>query len=429
MNELDSEIIAGQFDKIGMTEAEDEDSADVIILNTCSVRDSAERKVFGKLQLLSHLKAKNPDCVVVLCGCMAEEHKDSLLKKYPQLDIVCGTNSFDALPEMIAEVFVAHSRLTRTGTDREMSPEFLNAKRTSSVKAYVSIMRGCDNYCSYCIVPYVRGPERSRPSQEIFLEISHLAERGFKEVTLLGQNVNSYGRGLKEKTDFPTLLEKIHEIKGIERIRFVTSHPKDISDRLIRNMAELPKVCEYLHFPMQSGSDNILKKMNRGYGRADYLRIVEKLKTSVDGLALSSDFIVGFPSETDDDFEQTLSAVEQIRYDNIFMFKYSTRQGTTAAKFEDDIPTRIKEERHRRLLETQNKISTEIYKSFIGKEVEVLVEGTSRKNPSRLTGRTRDNKIAVFTGEKELIGKIINLRVEDSNIHTLYCSFDSKKIT
>ena len=422
MNELDSEIIAGQLEQIGMTEADDEDSADVIILNTCSVRDSAERKVFGKLQLLGHLKSKNPDCVVVLCGCMAEEHNDSLLKKYPQLDIVCGTNSFDALPEMIAEVFVAHSRLARTGTDKDLSPKFLDAKRTSPVKAYVSIMRGCDNYCSYCVVPYVRGPERSRPSQEIFSEISHLAEHGFKEVTLLGQNVNSYGRGLDENTDVPTLLEKIHEIKGIERIRFVTSHPKDISDRLIRSMAELPKVCEYLHFPMQSGSDNILKKMNRGYTRANYLRIVEKLKASIDGLALSSDFIVGFPGETDEDFEQTLSAVEQIRYDNTFMFKYSTRQGTAAAKYEDDVPSKVKEERHQRLLQTQNRISTEIYKSLIGGQVEVLIEGTSRKNPSRLTGRTRDNKIAVFNGETELIGNIINLKVDDANIHTLYCS-------
>lgn len=429
MNELDSEIISGQLEQIGMTEADDEDSADVIILNTCSVRDSAERKVFGKLQLLSHLKAKNPDCVIVLCGCMAEEHKDSLLKKYPQLDIVCGTNSFDALPEMIAEVFVAHSRLTRTGTNREMSPKFLDAKRTSSVKAYVSIMRGCDNYCSYCVVPYVRGPERSRPSQEIYDEIVHLANAGFKEVTLLGQNVNSYGRGLDEKTDFPTLLEKIHEIEGIERIRFVTSHPKDIIDRLIHNIADLPKVCEYLHFPMQSGSDNILKKMNRGYTREDYLRIVEKLKTTVKGLALSSDFIVGFPGETDEDFKETLSAVKQIRYDNTFMFKYSTRQGTTAAKYEDNVPTKVKEERHQRLLETQNRISTEIYKSFIGKQVEILVEGTSKKNPSRLTGRTRDNKIAVFTGEKDLIGKIINLRVEDANIHTLYCSYFWKETT
>lgn len=422
MNELDSEIIAGQLEQVGMIEADDEDSSDVIILNTCSVRDSAERKVFGKLQLLSHLKSKNPDCIIVLCGCMAEEHKDALLQKYPQLDIVCGTNNFDALPEMIAEVFVAHSRLTRTGTDKEMSPKFLDAKRISPVKAYVSIMRGCDNYCSYCVVPYVRGPERSRPYQEIYDEIAQLAHNGFKEVTLLGQNVNSYGRGLDEKTDFPTLLEKIHEIEGIERIRFVTSHPKDISDRLIRSIAELPKVCEYLHFPMQSGSDNILNKMNRGYTRADYLRIVERLKTAVKGLALSSDFIVGFPGETEEDFERTLSAVEQIRYDNTFMFKYSTRQGTAAAKYEDDVPAKMKEERHQRLLQTQNRISTEIHKSFIGRQVEVLVEGTSKKNPSRLTGRTRDNKIAVFSGDKGLIGKIIDLQVEDANIHTLYCS-------
>ncbi len=422
MNDLDSEVMSGQLAQMGMDLAHSEDDADVIVFNTCSVRETAERKVFGRLGSLAKLKRNRPDMVIAVCGCMAEEHKEQFFKRYPHVDVVCGTNSFDALPEMIAEAMDRRSKVARTGVDGEMELPFADARRSSGIKAFVSIMRGCDKYCSYCIVPFVRGPESSRPSNKIRDEIVQLAQKGFREVTLLGQNVNSYGRGIDENTDFPTLLEKVHDVEGIERIRFVTSHPKDMSPRLIQTIADLPKVCEYLHFPMQAGSDTVLERMNRGYTRSEYLGIVERLREKVKDIALSSEFIVGFPGETDEDFELTLSAAEDIRYDSAFMFKYSPREGTAAAKFEDDVPKEVKEERHRRLRDAQNRISTEIYTGLIGGEVEVLVEGPSRKDPSRLVGRTRDNKIAVFKGSHDFIGEIVSLRVEEANIHTLYCT-------
>ena len=421
MNELDSELILGSLLAHGFSAARNEDDADVILLNTCCVRETAERKALGKMWLLGLMKQKRPDLVLGICGCVAQKRKQQLLDQMPFLDIVCGTAQIGHLPEMIESARKNGEAQLSVEEDSAGKLDFTTARRKSPVKAFVSIMRGCDNYCSYCVVPYVRGRERSRPPQEIVAEVEELARRGYKEITLLGQNVNSYGKGLEAPCDLVELLERVNRVEGIERIRFVTSHPKDISPRLIEAMANLEKVCEQLHFPLQSGSDKILRLMNRGYTLDEYLRTVAALRNAVPDIALGTDIIVGFPGETDGDFAQTVEAMRMIEYDSAFIFKYSTREGTAAARLPDDVSLEKKKERNGILLQLQEGVSLRNNRSLIGGQVEVLVEGPSKRNPRKMMGRTRQNKIAVFDGGRDLTGRIIGLTVADATALTLFC--------
>jgi len=429
MNELDSEFMMGSLVRRGFEEAESESDADVIFLNTCTVREMAERKALGKMELLGQRKEKEPGLILGICGCVSQQKKEGLLHRMPFLDIVCGTGQIAHIPEMIEAVRKSRTRQISLEEDSCEKLDFREAKRKSTVKAFVCIMRGCDNYCSYCVVPYVRGRERSRPPEEIMAEIQELARRGYKEVTLLGQNVNSYGKGLETKCDLVELLERINDVAGIERIRFVTSHPKDIRPNLIEAMAHLEKVCEHLHFPLQSGSDKILQLMNRGYALSDYARIVDALRKTVPGIALGTDIIVGFPGETEEDFARTVEAMQTIEYDSAFIFKYSTREGTAAARLPDSVPLEKKKERNRILLQLQEEISLRKNRALVGGEVEVLVEGPSKRNPKKLMGRTRQNRIAVFDGGIDLVGKIVKMSVCDATALTLLCRVGEKTQT
>lgn len=421
MNALDSEFIMGALVARGLREARSESDADIILLNTCAVREMAERKALGKMGLLGRIKEKRPNLLLGICGCVAQQRKERLLDQMPFLDIVCGTGQIAHLPEMIESALRNGGKQIRVEEDYRQKLDFAPARRKSPVKAFVSIMRGCDNYCSYCVVPYVRGRERSRPPEEILAEIEDLARRGYKEVTLLGQNVNSYGKGLEPQCDLVGLLERINNVRGIQRIRFVTSHPKDISLRLIEAMARLDKVCEQLHFPLQCGSDKILRLMNRGYTLEDYMKLADALRNAVPNVALGTDIIVGFPDETEQDFAETVEAMRRIEYDSAFIFKYSTREGTAAAKFPDDVPLEKKKERNRLLLQLQEKISLKKNRASIGERLEVLVEGPSKRNPLKMMGRTRQNKIAVFDGGEHLVGKTLKMNVTDATALTLFC--------
>ncbi len=426
MNELDSELIMGSLLARGFAEAPNESDADIVLLNTCTVREMAERKPLGKMELLGQIKEKQPNLILGICGCVAQQKKEQLLDRMPFLDIVCGTGQIAQLPDMIEAVRNNGAKQIRVEDSSGEKLDFRLAKRKSPVKAFVSIMRGCDNYCSYCVVPYVRGREQSRPPAQILAEIQHLARNGYKEVTLLGQNVNSYGKGLTPECDLVELLERINAIPGIERIRFVTSHPKDIRPRLIEAMARLEKVCEHLHFPLQSGSDRILRQMNRGYTLSDYVELVNALRQTVPDVALGTDLIVGFPGETEEDFAETVEATRRIEYDSAFIFKYSTRGETAAAKLPDDVPLEKKKERNRILLELQEEISRKKNRASIGQPVEVLVEGPSKRNPYKMMGRTRQNKIAVFDGGHNLIGLRAKMTVTDATALTLFCQVAEK---
>lgn len=421
MNELDSEFIKGAIVGGGFGEAQNEYDADIILLNTCAVREMAERKALGKAGLLSQLKEKKPDLVLGICGCVAQQRKEQLFDRLPLLDIVCGTRQIAQLPEMIESIRKTGERQIRVEDLSSEKLDFALTKRNSLIKAFISIMRGCDNYCSYCIVPYVRGRERSRPPQEIIAEIEQLAQKSYKEITLLGQNVNSYGKRLEPECDLVELLERINAIRGLERIRFVTSHPKDISPALTGAIARLQKVCEHIHFPLQSGSDKVLRLMNRGYSLNDYMKLVDALRDAVPSIGLGTDIIVGFPGETEADFAETVEAMRRIEYDSAFIFKYSTREGTDAAKLPDDVPLEKKKERNKILLQLQKQISLRKNRASIGSYVEVLVEGPSKRNPYRMMGRTRQNKIAVFDGGQHLVGKILKMTVADATALTLFC--------
>ena len=425
MNDLDSELIAGGLVEHGLEPAASLDEADVVVINTCTVRDSAERKALGLLGLLARRKReRQPDLVLAMCGCVAQAQGDALLRKVPELDVVCGTHTIQHLPGLLQQAIEGRGRIVNTADSAGSVDDAMAGLRgeAARIKAFVSVMRGCDNHCSYCVVPHVRGREVSRSPDSIVAEVRHLVERGVREVTLLGQNVNSYGRGLDEAIDFAQLLERLSAVDGLRRLRFVTSHPKDISDRLIEAMAALPPVCEYLHFPAQAGSDAVLARMNRGYTRSHYLGLVEKLRAHVPGIALSTDLIVGFPGETDAEFEATVSLVETVRYDGAFMFKYSPRPGTAAAALDDDVPLDVKKARLAKILTLQDEISLEKNRALVGRRMEVLVEGPSRKNPDRFTGRTRCNRIAVFEPCPQLVGELVTVEILDATPHTLHAA-------
>ncbi|MBI3813045.1 MAG: tRNA (N6-isopentenyl adenosine(37)-C2)-methylthiotransferase MiaB, partial [Nitrospinae bacterium] len=403
MNKYDSERIAGILQSCGIRLTDNLETADVIILNTCSIREKAEQKVYSQLGRLAPLKEKNPDLIIGVGGCVAQIQGEKILQRAPQVDLVFGTLNINKLPHLIKEIEEKGAKIADIDNEYNVDEDKKSIKREGNVHAWVSIMHGCDNYCTYCIVPYTRGREKSRTAASILMEIRGLAGEGFKEVTLLGQNVNSYGKDTGEGIDFPDLLSIIDKIKGIERIRFITSHPKDLSDKLIKSMSDLPHACEYLHLPIQAGSDRILSGMNRGYTSSDYLKKIDRVKESIPEASLSTDIIVGFPGETDDDFDKTKDIIKRVRYDGIYLFKYSPRPETPAAKFSDPIPDDVKQARFEEIMEMQKEITLEKNKAYEGRIVEALIEGKSRKDKKNIrpevssyTGRTRTNKLVII---------------------------------
>lgn len=421
MNEEDSEKLSGMLKLKNYKRVYDKNEADIIIFNTCCVRENAEQKVFGNLGALKKLKSERPELVIAVCGCMMQQEgmKEEVHKKFPFVDIIIGTHNSYKFPEYLNRALGGERPILEVWDKEGDIVENLPIDRLSDFKAFVTIMYGCNNFCTYCIVPHVRGRERSRNPQDIENEIKELVSKGYKEFTLLGQNVNSYGKGLEPELNFADLLKRINKIDGVERIRFMTSHPKDLSDDLIKAMTECDKVCEQFHLPVQSGSSEILKKMNRHYDREQYLNVVKKLKAAIPNIGLTTDIIVGFPGESDEDFEETLSLVKEVEFDSAFTFLYSKRNGTPAAKLLIQVPEEKKHERFDKLVEEINNISAKKNKEYDGKVVEVLVEGLSKNDETKLTGRTRTGKLVNFTGNKESIGKLVNVKIIEAKSFSL----------
>ena len=420
MNEHDSERMLRLLEGSSYQETNDPQKADLIIINTCSVREKPEQKLYSALGRFKRLKQAK-GTIIGVTGCVAQQEGEKLFNRIPYLDMVIGTQAIPMIPKILQRVEVEGEKVCETKFDEEGTylKKVLPSGLPVKVKSFVTIMQGCDHFCSYCIVPYVRGRERSRPSAEILEEISHLAAKGVKEVFLLGQNVNGYGKGLKGEIGFPELLRRINEIEGIERIRFTTSHPKDLSEDLICAFSSLSKLCEHIHLPFQSGSDRILERMHRDYSRAQYLERIERLREKCSGIAISADVIVGFPGEGEEDFHQTLDLIERVRFDDLFSFKYSPRKGTQAAQFEGSVKEEIKQGRLTLLQMIQREITLQKNQAYEGRTEEVLVEGRSKQSEQDLTGRTRTNKIVNFKGDSNLIGQLISVKITKGYAHSL----------
>ena len=420
MNEHDSERMLRLLEDFSYRETKEAREADVILINTCSVREKPEHKVYSALGRFKQLKQER-GTIIGVAGCVAQQEGERLLARVPYLDLVIGTHALSSLPELLKRVEDSGQRVCETSFDPEGGYLQTPLPRITStkVKSYITIMQGCNRFCSFCIVPYVRGRERSRPSREILEEVRQLVDRGVKEVCLLGQNVNAYGKGLAAEWDFPGLLSQIDKIRGIERIRFTTSHPADLSEGLIQAFSELRSLCEHIHLPFQSGSDRMLERMHRGYTKASYLEKIEGLKKKCSSIAITADVMVGFPGEKEEDFHETLDLMEKIRFDDLFSFKYSPRKGTRAAQFEDQVEAEIKERRLSILQERQREITFEKNKSLEGSVVEVLVEGKSKQSVQDVTGRTRSNKVVNFRGESRLVGKLVPVRITQAYPHSL----------
>lgn len=415
MNELDTEIMVGQLLKRGMVRVDAEEDADLLLFNTCSIRDLAERKVMGKLGQLGRATRRRP--IIGVTGCMAMAKKETLFRKLPHVNFVLGTNNIMDLGDVLDQVIEEERQIIRADTRFEENLDYLSAKRNDPVKAYVSIIRGCDKYCTYCVVPYTRGEEVSRDVLSIETECRKLVSEGYKEITLLGQNVNSYGKDQPEwNVRFHDLLYRLDKIDGLERVRFMTSHPVDITRELMEAIRDLPSVCEFVHFPLQAGSNRILKKMHRIYTVEQYLEKVALLREIVPNVSLGTDIIVGFPTETDEEFEETYALMEKIDYDVAFLFAYSPRKGTPAMRWNDDISEEVKQQRLNRLLELHDRQAAAKRLTMLGEKIEVLVEG--RTKTGQLKGRTRSWKKAVFDGPDSLIGSIIDVTVSGYNHQT-----------
>lgn len=412
MNARDSEKLLGILTDIGYVETEDE-HADFVIYNTCTVRENANNKVYGRLGYLSNFKKKNPHMMIALCGCMMQEPTvvEKIRKSYRFVDLVFGTHNIYKFAELLCNRMESDSMIIDIWKDTDKIVEDLPIRRKFSFKSGVNIMFGCNNFCSYCIVPYVRGRERSREPKDIIREIEGLVADGVCEVMLLGQNVNSYGKNLEQPVTFAELLREVNKIEGLKRIRFMTSHPKDLSDELIEYMSKSRKVCHHLHLPMQSGSSRILKIMNRHYDKEKYLGLVEKIRTAVPDISLTTDIIVGFPGETEEDFQETLDVVEKSGFDTAFTFIYSKRSGTPAAKMEDQVPEDVVKDRFDRLLKLVQEKGREVSSRFQGEIQEVLVE-TESKEKGIFTGRTQYNLLVHFPGTPDLLGKYVNVRLD-----------------
>ena len=414
MNERDSEKLKGILKAAGYELTESE-KADVVLYNTCTVRENADTRVFGRLGYLNTIKKKNKEMIIGLCGCMGQEPHivEKLKESYKFVDLIFGTFNVYKLAELLYARITSGNSIIDVWEESKEFVELLPTERKYSFKSGVNIMYGCDNFCTYCIVPYVRGREKSRPVEDIVDEIKRLTETGVVEVCLLGQNVNSYGKGLDGNVTFASLLREIEKIDGLQRIRFMTPHPKDLSDEVIEVMANSKKICRHIHLPAQSGSSNILKKMNRNYTREDYLAIVDKIKTAMPDISITTDLIVGFPGETEEDFEDTLRLVKEVGYSSAFTFQYSKRTGTPAATFEDQVPEEVMTERFNRLLETV-KESSGCNDDLAGKTMDVLVEGKNEKLEGYLSGRLSNNMLVHFKGDEDLIGKIIDVHIDES---------------
>lgn len=415
MNEHDSEIILGLLSEKGYEEVAERKDADVVIINTCSVRENADNRFFGTLGQLKKLKENNPNFIVCVCGCMMQQQHviDELKSKYSWVDIVVGTHNVHKIPNFIDNIAVEKRKQIEVLPEATEMIEDLPSKRLYPEKALVNIMYGCNNFCTYCIVPYTRGRERSRSPEAILVEIKKLVAEGVKEVMLLGQNVNSY-KGVMEDgkhCSFPALIRMINDIDGLERIRFMTSHPKDMSDELIEAYRDCDKLCKYVHLPVQSGSNNVLKRMNRRYTREDYLLLVEKLRAAVPEITISTDIIVGFPGESEEDFEGTLDLVKAVEYDSAFTFLYSIRKDTPAEKFEEQVPEDVKHERFNRLVDAINDIALEKNKKYVGKTEKILVESISKNNKAAVCGRTDGFKLVNVPGDESLLGKIVEVEI------------------
>jgi len=457
MNVLDSELVVGQLRASGYTLSDDITTADVVLINTCSVRDHAENKVLSRLGVLKKPKQRNPDMVIGVIGCMAERDPDGVIQKMPHVDLLCGPGELNKIPAMIDDVLDHRGRsvalsqsMSRRSTPVQRALEYdsveaLDLSRDpgsnpDTFQAYVRVQRGCDKFCTFCVVPFTRGPERSRPPQQIVDEARMLVDRGVKEITLLGQTVNSYvHQQVGRRVSFADLLERLDGVGGLERLRFVTSYPGDFGDDILHAMRDLPTVCEYLHLPVQSGSDAVLKRMRRQYTVGEYTDLIDRARDIVPGITLASDFIVGFCGETDDEFNQTVALVEQCRFKNIFVFKYSERPDTVASKRAvDDIPDDIKRRRNVELLRVQEDIAIKANRPLIGTVVSVFVEGYSKRaikhqqaeqsrgeeisstTSGQLVGRTRTDRIVVFDGNPELIGQTVDIRIEAATALTLH---------
>ncbi|MCK6466982.1 MAG: tRNA (N6-isopentenyl adenosine(37)-C2)-methylthiotransferase MiaB [Candidatus Brocadia sinica] len=420
MNKLDAELSLGLLQEEGYRIVDKADEADVILFNTCSVRQHAEDKVYSHLGALKKLKKRHPEIIVGVLGCMAQKDGEAIFKRMPHVDLVCGTRMFSRLPELLLSIRNHGSHVLAIDEDQIVNVKRAVAYRANMYQAFITVMRGCDNFCSYCIVPYVRGREISRTIADVKEEAQALVSNGCKEVTLLGQNINSYGKGLSGNVTLGDLLSELNDLDGLERIRFVTSHPADMSRDLIRTMSRLGKVCEHLHMPAQSGSDQILQRMRRGYTAGYYCDLISYARELIPHIAVASDFIVGFPGETDEDFQETVQLMEDIRFQNCFIFKYSPRTGTQAAGLEDDVTDEVKRARNLKLLELQKGISLEENQKMIGKKVQVLVEGASKSDSNKLSGRTRQNHIVIFNGSADLVGRLIDVMVHEVTDLALY---------
>ena len=437
MNERDSEAVAAQLVAKGYTLAASEATADVVLLNTCSVRDQAEKKALGKMTALTaDLRRSRPNVVLGFMGCMAQSRGQELIDRLPDVDLVIGTQKFHRTADYLDDLMAGRREKVvdvaeEAGSEATIREHLLHGKKavgggapTLPVTAFVSIMQGCNQYCTFCIVPYTRGEERSRTIPDIVSECRQLVQGGAKEITLLGQIVTSYAKRdlpVKDgKSPFVQLIEAVHEIEGLERIRFTSPHPKGYGDDLVEAYGRLPKLVESAHIPVQSGSDRMLKAMHRGYTRERFLEIIRKLRVARPGMGVTTDVIVGFPGETEEDFQETLSLAREVQFDNAFIFKYSTRRDTPAAAMPDQLPQEVREERHARLLQLVNELGVLKYEKYVGQTVEILVEGTSKRNLARMMGRTRSNKIVVFDGSERHRGQVMDVRVTRAGSFTLY---------
>lgn len=420
MNEHDTETMAGLLEAMGYEQADSDETADLILFNTCAVRENAEDKVFGEVGRLRPLKNKNPELLIGLCGCMAQEKgvQQMVLDKFPWVDLVFGTHNIHRLPQLVSSTRASQETVLEVWERAPETVEALPRTRKEAVRAWVNIQYGCNKFCTYCIVPYTRGSERSRLPQDILSEIHRLVDDGVREITLLGQNVNDYGVDLGTVT-FAELLRQVNEVEGLQRIRFTTSNPWNFTDDLIDSIAICDKVVEHIHLPVQSGNNQILKRMNRTHTREFYLELVSKIRQRIPDVSLTTDIIVGFPGETEEQFADTLSLVKQVRFDNAFTFIYSPRENTPAAGFADDVDDAAKKDRLRRLNDCQYAISLERNQALENATLEVLVEGPSRTNPDVLSGRTRGNKLMLFRGEADLIGKLVLVEVEEAKTWTM----------
>ena len=421
MNVNDSEYIIGQLAKLGYSTTEDILESNLILLNTCCVRAKVEHKIFSLIGKIKKIKENNPDVILGVCGCMAQKEKENIFERAPHVDFIFNPSQIDNLEKIVNFIKYNNKKYISCGNTPEFSLNRAPIKRGSKISAWIQIMRGCNNYCSYCVVPYTRGPEQSRGVSEILSEVEDLAKNKYKEIYLLGQNVNSYGNGLSQPVTFSKLLELINNINGIERIRFTTSHPKDFSFALIETIKKCNKICNHIHLPIQSGSSKILKIMNRKYDIDYYKNIIKEIRNIIDNIAITTDIMVGFPGETEDDFMDTLRVFKELEFDEAYTFIYSNRENAIASLLPDQVPLQVKKERLWKLIDLQKKISAKINKKLEGEIFEVLVDKKSKRNiENQFSGRTWTNKTVVFTSKQNLLGQLVKVKIIKSTAWTLY---------